>query len=159
LRETQRDAEHSQRLFKLHVIDNRFACLNPTHHLRKVRILYFQCVLTRCKDICPMITHHLVEVQRLLNGRVGRDIFFYSISLSPEEDSPAALKVYAKMHNVGVATVIQTEADAPLKGSVAGVRQEDVVSKAVNVGTDFFSFAAAISETLSALVKLCFSVR
>ena len=107
-----------------------------------------------------MITHHLVQVQRLLNGRVGRDIFFYSISLSPEEDSPAALKVYAKMHNVGVATVIQTEADAPLKGSVAGVRQEDVVSKAVNVGTDFFkSFAAAISETLSALVKLCFSVR
>jgi len=117
------------------VIDSRFACLNPTHHLRKVRILYFQCVLTRCKDICPMITHHLVEVQRLLNGRVGRDIFFYSISLSPEEDSPAALKVYAKMHNVGVATVIQPEADAPLKGSVAGVRQEDVVSKAVNVGT------------------------
>src|ERR1051326_6216741 len=88
-----------------------------------------------------------------------RHLLLLSISLSPEEDSPAALKVYAKMHNVGVATVIQPEADAPLKGSVAGVRQEDVVSKAVNVGTDFFSFAADISETLSALVKLCFSVR
>jgi protein SCO1/2 len=36
-----------------------------------------------------------------LKGRVGSDIFFYSITLSPEEDSPRALKAYAKMHGVG----------------------------------------------------------
>src|SRR5690349_2625176 len=162
----------------------------------KDKRVVIQFMFTRCKDICPVITHHLVEVQNLLNGRVGRDIFFYSISLSPEEDSPQALKEYAKMHHVGpgwtfltgkpedifllrkslgffydnpkedadrnnhsgmllvgteplmrwamcegganpkwIATVIQTEADAPLTGSVAGVRQEDIVSKAVNVGT------------------------
>src|SRR5690242_14598616 len=67
----------------------------------KDKRVVIQFMFTRCKDICPVITHHLVEVQRVLNGRVGRDIFFYSISLSPEEDSPAALKAYAKMHNVG----------------------------------------------------------
>ena len=48
-----------------------------------------------------MITHHLVEVQRKLDGRVGRDIFFYSITLSPEEDSPRDLKAFAKKHGVG----------------------------------------------------------
>jgi protein SCO1/2 len=53
-------------------------------------------MFTRCKDICPVITHHLVEVQQMLDGRVGRDIFFYSISLSPEEDSPRDLKAFAK---------------------------------------------------------------
>ena len=159
----------------------------------KDKRVVIQFMFTRCKDICPVITHHLVEVERLLNGRVGRDIFFYSISLSPEADSPAALKAYAKMHNVGwtiltgkpedifllrkslgffydnpkedadrnnhsgmllvgteplmrwamcegganpkwIATVIQTEADAPLTGSVAGVRQEDVVKKSSNAG-------------------------
>ena len=52
LRETQRDAEHSHRLFKLHVIDSRFACLNTTYHLRKVRILYFQCVPYQRSSLC-----------------------------------------------------------------------------------------------------------
>src|ERR1043165_6774500 len=66
----------------------------------KDKRVVIQFMFTRCKDICPVITHHLVEVQGLLNGRVGRDIFFYSISLSPAEDSPAALKAYARMHKV-----------------------------------------------------------
>src|SRR6478735_7438338 len=67
--------------------------------LVKDKRVVIQFMFTRCKDICPVITHHLVEVQRVLNGRVGRDIFFYSISLSPEEDSPKELKEFAKSHH------------------------------------------------------------
>src|SRR5947209_7869199 len=155
--------------------------------LVKDRRVVIQFMFTRCKDICPVITHHLAEVQEMLDGRVGRDIFFYSITLSPEEDTPKDLRAFAKMHGAGpgwtfltgkpedifllrkslgffydnpkedadrnnhsgmlvvgteplmrwamceggadpkwIATVIQTEADAPLKGSVDGVRQADV---------------------------------
>jgi len=68
--------------------------------LVKDRRVVIQFMFARCKDICPVITHHLVEVQRMLNGRVGRDIFFYSITLSPEEDTPRDLKAFAKMHGV-----------------------------------------------------------
>jgi protein SCO1/2 len=154
--------------------------------LVKDRRVVIQFMFARCRDICPVITHHLVEVQKILKDRVGRDIFFYSITLSPEEDSPRDLKAYAKMHGVGqgwtfltgkpddilllrkslgffyddpkedadrnnhsgmlvvgteplmrwamcqggadpkwIATVIQTEADAPLTGSVDGIRQID----------------------------------
>jgi len=154
--------------------------------LIKDRRVVIQFMFARCKDICPVITHHLVEVQKFLKGRVGRDIFFYSITLSPEEDSPRDLKAYAKLHGVGpgwtfltgkpddilllrkslgffyndpkedadrnnhsgmlvvgteplmrwamcqggadpkwIATVIQTEADAPLIGSVDGIKQTD----------------------------------
>ena len=155
--------------------------------LVKDKRVVIQFMFTRCKDICPVITHHLVEVQQMLDGRVGRDIFFYSISLSPEEDSPRDLKAFAKKHGTGpgwtfltgkpedilnlrkslgffyknpkedadrnnhsgmimigteplmrwahcpggskpewIATVIRTEMDAPLTGSVAGVTQPDV---------------------------------
>ena len=155
--------------------------------LVKDKRVVIQFMFTRCKDICPVITHHLVEVQQMLDGRVGRDIFFYSISLSPEEDSPRDLKAFAKKHGTGpgwtfltgkpedilnlrkslgffyknpkedadrnnhsgmimigteplmrwahcpggskpewIATVIQTEMNAPLTGSVAGVTQPDV---------------------------------
>ncbi len=69
--------------------------------LVKDRRVVIQFMFTRCKDVCPIITHNLVEVQRLLKGRVGSDIFIYSISLSPEEDSPRDLKGYARMHGVG----------------------------------------------------------
>lgn len=69
--------------------------------LVKDRRVVIQFMFARCKDICPIITHNLAEVQRLLKDRVGRDIFFYSITLSPEEDSPRDLKAFAKMHGVG----------------------------------------------------------
>ena len=158
--------------------------------LVKDRRVVIQFMFARCKDVCPIITHNLTEVQRILKGRVGSDIFFYSITLSPEEDTPRDLKAYAKMHGVGpgwtfftgkpddilllrkslgffyndpkedadrnnhsgmlvvgteplmrwamceggadpkwIATVIQTEADAPFEGSVNGVKQEDTLVK------------------------------
>jgi len=56
---------------------------------------------SRCKGICSPVTDNLVKVQRLLGDRVGRDLFFYSISLEPDLDTPADLKEYAELHGVG----------------------------------------------------------
>src|SRR5262249_46745978 len=50
---------------------------------------------TRCEGTCIPVTANLVQVQRLLGDRVGRDVFFYSITLKPEEDTPDALANYA----------------------------------------------------------------
>ncbi|TMA55240.1 MAG: SCO family protein, partial [Deltaproteobacteria bacterium] len=58
-------------------------------------------VYTRCQGICVPVTANLVRVQKLLGDRVGRDIFFYSITLKPEEDTPEALEKYAALHGVG----------------------------------------------------------
>lgn len=54
-----------------------------------------------CEGICVPVTANLAKVQRMLEGRVGRDIFFYSITLQPEKDTPEALRHYAEMHRVG----------------------------------------------------------
>src|SRR5437764_10033157 len=69
--------------------------------LVKDKRVVIQFMFARCKDICPVITHHLAEVQRMLDGRVGRDIFFYSVTLSPEEDTPKDLRAFARMHGAG----------------------------------------------------------
>lgn len=69
--------------------------------LVKNRKVVIQFLFTRCKEACPVITSHLVQVQKLLDGRVGRDIFFISITLSPEEDGPKELKRFAKAHGAG----------------------------------------------------------
>ena len=53
-----------------------------------------------CTNTCPPTTHNLVRVQQMLGERVGRDIFMYSITLKPEQDSPVDLAAYAKSHAV-----------------------------------------------------------
>jgi protein SCO1 len=58
-------------------------------------------IYTSCKDECPLETARLVQVQRLLGDRVGKDIFFYSISIDPKRDTPAVLKAYAEKFGVG----------------------------------------------------------
>ncbi len=50
---------------------------------------------SNCEEICPIVTANLVKVQKLLGERVGREIFMNSITLKPEEDTPAVLKEYA----------------------------------------------------------------
>lgn len=67
----------------------------------KDRVVVVQFTYASCDGKCPLITANLVQVQRLLGDRVGRDVFMLSITLKPEQDTPARLKEYAGMHGVG----------------------------------------------------------
>lgn len=66
---------------------------------RTVLINFF---LAGCRDgLCPATTANLRRVQELLGERVGRDIFFYSVTLMPENDTPALLSAYMRTFGVG----------------------------------------------------------
>jgi cytochrome oxidase Cu insertion factor (SCO1/SenC/PrrC family) len=58
-------------------------------------------IYTSCSDSCPMETARMVEVQKLLGERMGKDVFFYSISIDPEHDTPARLAEYAQTWHTG----------------------------------------------------------
>ena len=67
--------------------------------LIKGKSMIINFIYTKCGDSCPLETARLAQVQRLLGDRVGQDIFFYSISIDPQRDTPAELKAYAnKFH-------------------------------------------------------------
>ncbi len=68
--------------------------------LIKGKLVVINFMYAKCQGICPRSTANLLKVQQALHDRVGRDIFMYSITLKPEEDSPAVLKEYARMHGV-----------------------------------------------------------
>jgi protein SCO1/2 len=68
--------------------------------LIKNKIVTINFFYAKCEGVCPGITANLVRVQKLLGDRVGRDLFMYSISLKPEEDTPAVLKEYAESYRV-----------------------------------------------------------
>jgi protein SCO1/2 len=62
-----------------------------------------QCVINlmyaECHGACPLVTTVLKRTYRDLKDRMGKDLFFYSISAKPQDDTPAALKHYAQMRN------------------------------------------------------------
>jgi protein SCO1/2 len=83
--------------------------------LVKGKIVLFNFIYTSCADICPGMTQNLVEVQSMLGGRVGRDIFMYSLTLEPEQDTPERLKAYAETFNVGPGWLFLTGAPGNLE--------------------------------------------
>ena len=68
----------------------------------------------KCEGVCVPVTSNLLRVQRRLEGRVGRDIFFYSTTLKPREDSWEVLRDYAKQRGVGSGWTFLTGAPADI---------------------------------------------
>jgi protein SCO1/2 len=69
--------------------------------LMKNKKVLINFIFARCTAACPLDTANMARLQRLLGGRVGRDIFMYSITLDPENDTPQVLKAYAEKYGAG----------------------------------------------------------
>ena len=54
---------------------------------------------TKCDEICPMVMHNLVKVQKMLSADVGTKLFMYSFTLKPEEDDVETIRQYRQMLN------------------------------------------------------------
>jgi protein SCO1/2 len=83
--------------------------------LVKGKIVLINFMYVKCEGICPGTTANLLKVQKMLGDRVGKDIFMYSITLKPEEDTPAALNRYAKAYKVGPGWQFLTGAPADVE--------------------------------------------
>src|SRR5688572_11167586 len=69
--------------------------------LVKDKIFVLSFLFTTCRDFCPLAAARLSELQEKLGDAVGRDVYFYSISVDPETDTPERLKEYAKTFRAG----------------------------------------------------------
>jgi len=78
------------------------------------RVVAINFIYTGCAQACPLETARLREVQKILGDRVGRDVFFYSISIDPEHDTPEVLKAYAKQFDAGPGWTFLTGKEADI---------------------------------------------
>lgn len=69
--------------------------------LLKGKIVAINLIYTSCQYACPLETARMAQVQKKLGDRMGKDVFFYSISIDPEHDTPSVLKAYAEQFNAG----------------------------------------------------------
>lgn len=84
----------------LPVITHEGKTLRFYDDLIKGKIVVINFIYTTCPDLCSLSTARMAWVQEQLGERLGRDIFIYSISLDPENDTPEALKAYAEAFDV-----------------------------------------------------------
>src|SRR5690349_23822855 len=69
--------------------------------LIKGKTVALELIYTTCKYNCPLETARMVQLQKLLGDRMGKDVFFYSLTIDPEHDTPEVLKAYAEKYHVG----------------------------------------------------------
>ncbi|MBR0975131.1 MULTISPECIES: SCO family protein [Bradyrhizobium] len=67
----------------------------------KGRISIISFIYTSCRDICPVVTARLSQLEDNLGDSAGRDYFFVSISIDPLNDTPDKLKEYSKAFGIG----------------------------------------------------------
>jgi protein SCO1/2 len=102
--------------------------------LIKDKVVAINFIYTTCPDSCPMETARLVATQRLLGDRMGRDVFFYSITIDPEHDTPAVLKRYAASWGIGKGWTLLTgdKSDIIQLRKKLGVYVEDIQQEGSN---------------------------
>jgi protein SCO1/2 len=55
-------------------------------------------IYTTCADTCPLLTAKMAALQGRLGSDFARRVFFVSITVDPERDTPAILKGYGAAH-------------------------------------------------------------
>jgi len=83
--------------------------------LIKGKVVAIELIYTTCKYNCPLETARMVQLQKQLADHMGKDVFFYSISIEPEHDTPEVLKEYASKYHVGPGWLFLTGKPADIK--------------------------------------------
>jgi protein SCO1/2 len=59
------------------------------------KVIAISFIFTTCADVCPLLTAKLVGMQKQLGSAFGTDVYFLSVTVDPEYDTPEVLKSYA----------------------------------------------------------------
>jgi len=73
--------------------------------LKEVRgkVLAITFIFASCADTCPLLTAKMAGIQNRLGADFGAKVFFVSITVDPERDTPEVLKRYADAHKANPA--------------------------------------------------------
>jgi cytochrome oxidase Cu insertion factor (SCO1/SenC/PrrC family)/cytochrome c2 len=83
------------------VIDQNGRTLHFYDDVIKGKIVVISFIYTRCQDLCPLTTARMAQLEDKLDGAVGRDLFFVSMTVDPEHDTPERMKAFADAFDAG----------------------------------------------------------
>jgi protein SCO1/2 len=97
--------------------DARLAKIGPAPHftlttqngvrlsLRDLRgkVVAVTFIYASCVDTCPLLTAKMASLQAKLGREFGSRVFFVSVTVDPERDTPEVLRRYAEAHGANLA--------------------------------------------------------
>jgi protein SCO1 len=67
------------------------------------KVLAITFIFASCADTCPLLTAKMAGIQNRLGSNFGAKVYFVSITVDPERDTPEVLKRYAEAHKANPA--------------------------------------------------------
>jgi protein SCO1 len=97
--ELSRERIRQRRAPNLPLLDHNGRTLRFYDDVMKDRKVLLNVMYTVCSNICTPAQRNLMEARRLL-GNEAKDLHFVSMSLTPLDDTPQALRAYKKLHGI-----------------------------------------------------------
>ena len=112
------------------VLDQEGKTLHFYSDLIKGKTVAINFIFTNCTTICPPLAATFARVQKEMGDKVGKDVYFISISVDPLTDTPERLKAWGSKFKAGTGWTFVTgnkpEMDKLLNALGASVsRRED----------------------------------
>jgi cytochrome oxidase Cu insertion factor (SCO1/SenC/PrrC family) len=135
---TPGEASPSDRIPNTALIDQDGRKVHFYDDLVKGRVVLINFMFTQCDAYCPLETARLKRVQDILGARMGKDVFFYSVSFDPENDTPEALQAYRERYGIGPGWSFLTGDKAAIDElrTQLGLKAAEVDEKARDHGLD-----------------------
>jgi len=122
------------------VLDQNGSALHFYSDLIKGKTVAINFIFTNCTTICPPLAATFARVQKEMGDKVGRDVYFISISVDPLTDTPERLKAWGAKFKAGPGWTFVTgnkeQIDELLYALGASVSRREDHSPTVIVGND-----------------------
>ena len=108
-------AEEKARKFftDLEVIDQDGKRLRFYSDVLKDRVVLISFIFTNCQDACPMVAQKLKQTRSLMVDSIRDDVWFITLSVDPERDTPEAMKEFARKQKLDESRWIFLTGDKP----------------------------------------------
>jgi protein SCO1/2 len=122
---------------------------------------------TNCSSMCPFTQEKLAQVAKLLGPRLGKDVVIVSVSVDPENDTPARMKDWGEKFHIGPGWTLlsgnRAEVDTLLKSLGLFVELRQRHQSALMIGNNAIGWVRisswTASEKLAKLAKTMSSAR
>jgi protein SCO1 len=130
--------------------------------LMKGRTIVLNSFFASCSASCPVMGRAYVALQERFAGRLGKELTLVSITVDPENDTPAKLKEYAAKQHAKPGWVLLTGSKAEVEGALRKIGQyvesRDAHFNIMIVGNEPTglwkkAFALAKPEEIAAIVE------
>ena len=83
--------------------------------LFKDRVVVVSFFFTSCTFICPLQGQVLAKLQPALGDKMGKEVFFISVSKDPKTDTPQRLSLWARQYEVKTGWTLVTGSETVMK--------------------------------------------